>query len=145
MSIISTPSVTFSFRNCLQLPWSGHVALVLHQKHLEGNTQITNTSLLGSIWKSQTTLSATCKKSKATLNFYHPLLHSSLHKPILYLCLDIFLLSLLWHPPTFHFHNCVYAWIPTDNLNSYEIDLFLSRRPYFFYFLFHHNIFNSSL
>lgn len=32
--ISSAPSITTSFRKCLQLPWSGHVGLVLHQKHL---------------------------------------------------------------------------------------------------------------
>lgn len=30
----SDPSITFSFGKCLQLPWSYHLVLVLHQKHI---------------------------------------------------------------------------------------------------------------
>lgn len=30
----SDPSITFSFGKCLQLPWSDHLVLVLHQKHI---------------------------------------------------------------------------------------------------------------
>lgn len=127
----SDPGITFSFGKCLQLPWSDHLVLVLHQKHIRRQHPDNKHISAGHNLKITDHLLCNLQKTQSNFNFfYHPfcfclplicyLTHSSLHKSAMYLFLVRVSYYLFYGiPPSSTFtivHTHKYPQIPYTHL-----------------------------